>query len=127
MKGEHIDFVAFPSAGTISYSEPQPGSNRVDSHTLSARLLLRIKAGNITESKFTDAAFLVALRQEIIISNLAQRPVGSIAEHCNIDTSFGPTSDLMWTCRAIALSSKFTDLAYGDSEFRTKEKWESLM
>ncbi|KAJ5280784.1 hypothetical protein N7478_006156 [Penicillium angulare] len=106
--------------------EPQAGSN-VTSHALSAQLLIRIKAGNITESTLADAAFLVTLRQEIFISNLTQQPMGSIAEHCNIDTSLSPTSDPMWAYRAIALSAKVTDFAYGDNESRTQHKWQALM
>ncbi|KAL3464893.1 hypothetical protein BJX64DRAFT_286081 [Aspergillus heterothallicus] len=107
-------------------TEPHPGADTV-SHTLSAQLLIRIRAGNITTSVFTDAAFIVTLRQEIFVANLTQRPVGSITEHCNIDASLGPTSEPMWAYRAIALAARVTDFAYDNSVPRTKERWEELM
>ena len=61
------------------------------------------------------------------MSNMMQRPVGSVAEHCNIDTTLSSASDPTWAHRAIALAAKVTDFAYGPNEYRTKEQWEFLM
>lgn len=107
-------------------TEPSP-REVVDSHTLSAHILVRIKEGNICTSSFTDAALIVVLRQEIFVANLTRRPVGSFTDHCNIDTSLGPTSEVMWTYRIIAHTAKITDFVYGDVMFRTKDRWNDLM
>ncbi|OJJ00175.1 hypothetical protein ASPVEDRAFT_26931 [Aspergillus versicolor CBS 583.65] len=100
---------------------PHPGVDTV-SHTLSAQLLICIRAGNITTSLITDAAFIIILRQEIFVANLTQRPVGSITEHCNIYTSLNPASEPMWAYRAIALAARSTDFAYDGNQSRTKER-----
>ncbi|KAE8149772.1 hypothetical protein BDV25DRAFT_130105 [Aspergillus avenaceus] len=106
-------------------TEPSP-REIVNSHTVSAQILIRIKEGNICTSSFTDAALIVVLRQEIFVANLTQRPVGSITDHCNIDTSLEPTSEAMWTYRIIVHAAKITDFAYGDITQRTKERWNAL-
>ncbi|KAE8379888.1 hypothetical protein BDV26DRAFT_258447 [Aspergillus bertholletiae] len=125
-----LDESLFASAVILRLSEemtePSP-REVVDSHTLSAHILVRIKEGNICTSSFTDAALIVVLRQEIFVANLTQRPVGSFTDHCNIDTSLGPTSEVMWTYRIIAHAAKITDFAYGDFMFRTKDRWNDLM
>ncbi|KAF9888545.1 hypothetical protein FE257_008476 [Aspergillus nanangensis] len=98
-------------------------------HMLSAQLLLRITEGHVFRSSFTDAAFLVVLRSEIYVANLTQRPIGNLADHCNIDTSLEPTSECMWALRAIAHVAKATNLAYGGDSVKTtpNHHWESLM
>ncbi|KAB8264448.1 hypothetical protein BDV32DRAFT_135344 [Aspergillus pseudonomiae] len=125
-----LDESLFASAVILRLSEemtePSP-REVVDSHTLSAHILVRIKEGNICTSSFTDAALIVVLRQEIFVANLTQRPVGSFTDHCNIDTSLGPTSESMWTYRIIAHAAKITDFVYGDVMFRTKDRWNDLM
>ncbi|EIT79026.1 hypothetical protein BDV35DRAFT_271374 [Aspergillus flavus] len=125
-----LDESLFASAVILRLSEemtePSP-REIVDSHTLSAHILVRIKEGNICTSSFTDAALIVVLRQEIFVANLTQRPVGSFTDHCNIDTSLGPTSEAMWTYRIIAHAAKITDFVYGDVMFRTKDRWNDLM
>ncbi|QMW42327.1 hypothetical protein G4B11_005651, partial [Aspergillus flavus] len=125
-----LDESLFASAVILRLSEemtePSP-REIVDSHTLSAHILVRIKEGNIYTSSFTDAALIVVLRQEIFVANLTQRPVGSFTDHCNIDTSLGPTSEAMWTYRIIAHAAKITDFVYGDVMFRTKDRWNDLM
>ncbi|KAE8140013.1 hypothetical protein BDV38DRAFT_269417 [Aspergillus pseudotamarii] len=125
-----LDESLFASAVILRLSEemtePSP-REIVDSHTLSAHILVRIKEGNICTSSFTDAALIVVLRQEIFVANLTQRPVGSFTDHCNIDTSLGPASEAMWTYRIIAHAAKITDFAYGDVMFRTKDRWNDLM
>ncbi|GAB1191023.1 hypothetical protein APSETT444_000192 [Aspergillus pseudonomiae] len=125
-----LDESLFASAVILRLSEemtePSP-REVVDSHTLSAHILVRIKEGNICTSSFTDAALIVVLRQEIFVANLTQRPVGSFTDHCNIDTSLGPTSESMWTYRIIAHAAKITDFVYGDVIFRTKDRWNDLM
>ncbi|KAB8227175.1 uncharacterized protein BDW43DRAFT_324161 [Aspergillus alliaceus] len=107
-------------------TEPSP-REVVEPHNLSARIPVRIKEGNICTSSFTDAALIVVLQQEIFVANLTQRPVGSFTDHCNIDTSLGPTSEAMWTYRIIAHSADITDFAYGDVVHRTKDRWHDLM
>ncbi|KAJ5688807.1 hypothetical protein N7462_003199 [Penicillium macrosclerotiorum] len=94
---------------------------------LSAQLLLRITEGHMHPSSFTDAAFLVVLRSEIFVANLTQRPVGNLADHCNIDTSLEPTSERIWALRAIANAAKATDFAYGKSTESSHYHWETLM
>ena len=96
---------------------------------LSAQLLLRITEGHVFRSSFTDAVFLVVLRSEIYVANLTQRPVGNLADHCNIDTSLEPTSERMWALRAIAHVANVTNLAYGEGADNPtpNHHWECLM
>ncbi|KNG83297.1 hypothetical protein ANOM_008730 [Aspergillus nomiae NRRL 13137] len=98
-------------------------------HMLSAQLLLRITEGHVFRSSFTDAVFLVVLRSEIYVANLTQRPIGNLADHCNIDTSLEPTSERMWALRAIAHVAKVTNLAYGEGAVNPTQNhhWECLM
>ncbi|KAL3450523.1 hypothetical protein BJX65DRAFT_305360 [Aspergillus insuetus] len=106
--------------------EPYPRES-ISSHTISAQLLIRVRDGNILASEFTDAAFIVILRQEIFVANLVQRPVGTVTEHCNIDTSLDPASDVMWAFRAIALAARVTNYVYDEVQNRTRDRWGSLM
>ncbi|KAF7593129.1 hypothetical protein BBP40_012008 [Aspergillus hancockii] len=125
-----LDESLFASAVILRLSEEmtEPSPREIlDSHTVSAHILIRIKEGNICTSSFTDAALIVVLRQEIFVANLTQRPVGSFTDRCNIDTSLGPASEAMWTYRIIAHAAKITDFAYGDVMFRTKDRWNDLL
>ncbi|KAL2836681.1 hypothetical protein BJY01DRAFT_221737 [Aspergillus pseudoustus] len=105
----------------------EPPEESVRTHMLSAQLLLRITEGHVYRSSFTDAAFMVVLRSEIYVANLTQRPIGNLADHCNIDTSLEPTSERMWALRAIANAAKATNIAYEESAGSSKYQWESVM
>ena len=69
---------------------------------------------------------IVALRQEIFMSNMTQRPMEPVLDRCNIDESFQPTSDAGWTYRIIAHTAKVTNFAYGDARERNLENWDAL-
>ena len=94
-------------------------------HTISAKILLRIKQGAFHESPFSDAALIVALRQDIFIANMVQRPVEPIANHCNIDFSLQPASHAMWTYRIIAHAARVTNFAY-EACTKDSQRWDNL-
>lgn len=104
--------------------EPQEG-HYLDSHAVSAPILLQIKWGNIRSSGFSDAAMIVALRQEIFVGNMTKRAVEPIAAYCNIDRSMDPATDAMWTYRIIAHAARVTNFAYGNGPKNVLE-WDQL-
>ena len=95
-------------------------------HVVSAPLLLRMRENNPEPSDLSDAAMVVALRQEIVVANMNQRPVELTARDCNIDDSLDPAPYATWTLRMISHAAKITNYAYGHSHQRTESLWGSL-
>ena len=108
----------------IALSEP-PQGQYLNSHAVSAPILLQIKCGNIRSSKFSDAAMIVALRQEIFVGNVTKREVGPIAAYCNVDWSMDPATDATWTYRIIAHAARVTNFSYGCGSKNISE-WDRL-
>ncbi|OJJ94713.1 hypothetical protein ASPACDRAFT_64991 [Aspergillus aculeatus ATCC 16872] len=73
------------------------------SHAVSTSILLQIKGGNVQPSGFSDAAMIVALRQEIFIGNM----------------------DATWTYRMIAHAARVTTFVYGNGP-KDKLEWDRL-
>ncbi|KAJ5085242.1 hypothetical protein N7532_010013 [Penicillium argentinense] len=105
----------------------EPADKECRSHVMSAELLLRILDDNLCSSLLTDAALIVVLRQDIFIANLTQRPVGPLANRCNIDRSLTPTSDVMWAYRIMSHAAEITNFVYSEESDRSTPTWDKLM
>lgn len=93
-------------------SEPEEGQS-VSTHAVSVPVLMQIKQGNVRCSGLSDAAMMVALRQENFVANMTRRVVEPIADYCNVDRSLEPASDAMWTYRIVAHTARVTSFVYG--------------
>ncbi|RAH70056.1 Zn(II)2Cys6 transcription factor [Aspergillus aculeatinus CBS 121060] len=95
------------------------------SHAVSTPILLQIKGGNVRPSGFSDAAMIVALRQEIVIGNMVKRAVEPSLASCNANWSLAPADDATWTYRMIAHAARVTTFAYGNGP-KAKLEWDRL-
>lgn len=79
-------------------------------------------------STFSNAALMIALRQDIFISNSTQRPIEHLHLWPHIDKSFEPSSDAMWAFRIITFAAELCNFAYGfdRSTMRWEEHWRYL-
>lgn len=85
----------------------------MSSHAVSAPVLMQIKQGNVRGSGFSEAAMIVALRQEIFIANMTKQPLQPIIAYCNIDETLQPASETMWAYRMIAHAARVTTFVNG--------------
>ncbi|KAK2596324.1 hypothetical protein N8I77_013220 [Diaporthe amygdali] len=97
----------------------------MSSHAVSAPILMQIKQGNIRSSGFSDAAMIVALRQEIFIANMTKQPVQPIIGYCSIDETLQPASDAMWAYRMIAHAARVTTFVHSTGG-HDAEEWAKL-
>ncbi|KAL7940587.1 hypothetical protein V8C42DRAFT_224152 [Trichoderma barbatum] len=94
-------------------------------HAVSASILLQIQHGNVRPSSFSDAAMVVALRQEIFVANMTERAVEPIATYFNSNWSLEPATDATWTHRIIVHAALVTNFAYG-SDTKDVSQWDRL-
>lgn len=102
-------------------SDQRPLSN----HAVSTTVLLRLKQGNVQSHDFSDAAMIVALRQEIFVANMTRRPVESVGDFCNITNTLTPASDTVWACRSMLHAARVTSFVYGEENLN-KTEWDRL-
>ena len=112
-------------ASALMVSTERTTRDELISHALSARVITRLRERDDSSSGLSDAAMIVALRQEIFVANLTQRPMELIIEHCNINHELEPASDPMWTYRIIAHTAKITNFVY-TSTTRPAEQFDQL-
>lgn len=89
------------------------------SHIVNFQVLLRIKDRNIQHSTFSEAALIVALRQEIFIANLLHKPLDDLPSYCNFDKNLVSAPDAIWTWRMIACAAAISNMIYRDSPTRS--------
>lgn len=94
-------------------------------HTVCASVLLKMRHRNSQPSDLVDASMVVAMRQELYIANIIQRPVEITGHHCGIDESLEPAPDHMWALRMASHTVRVTNYAYG-SEPRSQARWDQL-
>lgn len=68
---------------------------------------------------------IVALRQEIFVSNMTKRPVESVGDFCTITDTLTPASDSMWAHRSMVHAARVTSFVYG-AETTNKTEWDRL-
>lgn len=105
----------------VEPSDQQPTS----SHAVSTTVLLKLKQGNVQSHRFSDAAMIVALRQEIFVANMTKRPVESIGGFCTIANELTPSSDATWAYRSMVHAARVTSFVYG-VESSDKTQWDIL-
>ncbi|KAI8627083.1 hypothetical protein F5Y19DRAFT_466091 [Xylariaceae sp. FL1651] len=101
--------------------EPQPFTM----HAVSTPILMRIKQGNIQASKFSNAAMMVALRQEIFIANTIKRSTELNAEQYNTDPSLEPAPEAVWAHRMIFHAAQITNFVYAEG-VESVDEWDCL-
>ncbi|EXL67774.1 hypothetical protein FOPG_16117 [Fusarium oxysporum f. sp. conglutinans race 2 54008] len=111
------------STKTMPEQPTEAGMN--STHAVTAPVLMQIQKGNLQASSLSDAAMIVALRQEIFVANMTKRAVGPIAECCGIETSLVPGSDATWAYRIIVLAARVTNFVYGDDK-KSHSMWNQL-
>lgn len=68
---------------------------------------------------------IVALRQEIFVSNMTKRPVESVGDFCTITDTLTPATDSVWAYRSMAHAARVTSFVYG-TETTNKAEWDRL-
>ncbi|PYH41099.1 uncharacterized protein BP01DRAFT_386787 [Aspergillus saccharolyticus JOP 1030-1] len=91
-----------------------PEEQTFTSHAVSTSAIFQIKEGNVQASGFSDAARIVAQRQEIVIGNMAKRAVVPSPTFRSMDWSLEPAPDSTWTYCKIAHAARVTNSAYGE-------------
>lgn len=102
---------------------PPPGQS-ISTHSVSASILLKIKSGGLL-SPFSEIWLIVALRQDIFVANMTQRPIESVESYCNTDQSVHQASDVIWCHRIIAHAARVTNFVYQGTP-KDVVLWDSL-
>lgn len=84
-----------------------------------------MKTRNEHPSDLVNAAMAVAMRQELYIANIIQRPMKIAGHHCGVDESLDPAPDFMWALRITSHTVRVTNYVY-DSAPRSTEQWDQL-
>lgn len=84
-----------------------------------------MKSRNHQSPDLVNAAMAVAMRQELYIANITQRPMEIAGHHCGVDESLEPAPDFMWALRITSHTVRVTNYVYGRDP-RSAEQWEQL-
>lgn len=80
-------------------------------------------------SGLRQAAFWVALRQEVFTSFMKQRPLTFPLAHCDAFRSLSPAPDAVWADRLIIFCADVLEYCYGSQEVTTHsslQRWQAL-
>ncbi|MCJ1259177.1 hypothetical protein MMC24_007013 [Lignoscripta atroalba] len=103
---------------------PLSGSD-LQSHLVGTKALIDAQENSIASSGLRQAAFWVALRQEIYIAFFNQRTVHWNLDRCNIDRSLDLTDDCTHANRIIVHCAEVLQYCFGSNE-HSVARWEAL-
>ncbi|KZL76834.1 ArcA-like protein [Colletotrichum tofieldiae] len=94
-------------------------------HILDTKIFKLPKSPTDSNYSLCRASILVAIRQEIFISCVAQTPPPRLAHRCGIDRTFEPASDFDWAWRIIVFTEDVLTFVYGE-EAHNPAVWDGL-
>ncbi|KAK3049845.1 hypothetical protein LTS18_012682 [Coniosporium uncinatum] len=89
------------------------------SHLLGTHIFLQAQESHTMTGGLRQAAYWVALRQEIYIAFVSQRSIVPTLEHCAIERSLEPGDDCTWANRIIVHCAHVIKYCFGDASKTT--------
>lgn len=109
----HLEEIEVPLSG-CSPSSSQP-------HLLGSHAFIQAQRHATSPKSLRQAAFWVALRQEIYVAFVTQRSITMAFESSAIDWSKEATGDHGWSCRMVALCADIIRFCFGSDDRSTTE------
>jgi len=96
------------------------------SHLLGTHIFLQAQESHTMTGGLRQAAYWVALRQEIYIAFVSQRSIVPTLEHCAVERSLEPGDDCAWANRIIVHCAHVIKYCFGDAS-KTTLLYDSLV
>lgn len=98
-------------------------------HLLGTRIFIRAQGEALVAGGLRQAAFWVALRQEIYLALVNQRPVhpGFHLPAYSFDHVFSPADDCIWANRIVMHCADVLRFCFGDDQANIEARYEALV